>query len=48
MKVFTEWDDEKYMLGKEGDYLAIRQDNLHDVYIIEGTIFAHTYEKVNE
>lgn len=48
VKVFTEWDDEKYMLGKEGDYLAIRQDNLHDVYIIEGTIFAHTYEKVNE
>ena len=45
VKVFTAWDDEKYMLGKEGDYLAIRQDDLHDVYIIEKSIFENTYEK---
>lgn len=46
VKVFTEWDKEKYMLGKEGDYLAVRKDDLHDVYVIEGNIFGKTYEKV--
>lgn len=47
VKVFTPWDEEKYMLGKEGDYLAVRKDDLHDVYIIEQNIFAETYERVN-
>lgn len=45
VKVFTAWDEEKYMLGKEGDYLAVRKDDLHDVYIIEQKIFGQTYEK---
>ena len=45
VKVFTAWDEEKYMLGREGDYLAVRKDDLHDVYIIEQKIFAQTYEK---
>ena len=44
VKVFTEWDDEKYMLGKEGDYLAVRKDDLHDIYIIEEQIFESTYQ----
>ncbi len=46
VKVFTAWDKEKYMLGKPGDYLAVRCDDLHDVYIIERKIFGMTYEKV--
>ncbi|MGN0375440.1 MAG: bifunctional oligoribonuclease/PAP phosphatase NrnA, partial [Butyrivibrio sp.] len=29
VKVFTAWDEEKYMLGQTGDYLAIRKDDLH-------------------
>ncbi|MCI8996286.1 MAG: recombinase RecJ, partial [Lachnospiraceae bacterium] len=45
VKVFTEWDDDKYMLGKEGDFLAVRQDDLHDIYVIEQSIFERTYEK---
>ena len=45
MKVFTEWDEEKYMLGNEGDYLAVRKDDIHDVYIIEKNIFRKTYEE---
>lgn len=45
IKVFTEWDTEKYMLGGEGDYLAVRKDDLHDIYIIEQNIFHKTYEK---
>lgn len=43
VKIFTEWDNEKYMLGKEGDYLAVRRDDLHDIYVIEGNIFGSTY-----
>ena len=33
------------MLGKAGDYLAVRMDDLHDIYIIEKSIFHKTYEK---
>ena len=46
VKVFTAWDEEKYMLGKVGDYLAVRTDDLHDIYIIENSIFHKTYEKM--
>ncbi|MBQ8821924.1 MAG: DHH family phosphoesterase [Lachnospiraceae bacterium] len=44
-KVFTAWDEEKYMLGRPGDYLAIRKDDLQDVYIIRRDIFSETYQK---
>ena len=46
IKVFTAWDEEKYMVGKEGDYLAVRKDDLHDIYVIEQNIFAETYEPI--
>ena len=42
-KVFTSWDPNKYMAGKEGDYIAIRHDDVHDVYIIEKDIFKITH-----
>lgn len=48
MKIFTAWDKEKYMKGDAGDYLAVRSDDLHDVYIIRGDIFFETYEEVPE
>lgn len=47
VKVFTAWDEEKYMLGKEGDYLAVRCDDRHDIYIVERDIFFKTYEPLN-
>ena len=47
VKVFTAWDDEKYMLGKEGDYLAVRKDDMHDIYIIEQSIFDRTYKEIH-
>ena len=34
------------MLGKPGDYLAVRCDDLHDIYVIEQKIFGLTYEEV--
>lgn len=48
VKVFTAWDKDKYMLGKPGDYLAVRSDDLHDVYVVERKIFARSYGEVSE
>jgi len=45
-KIFTVWDEEKYMLGKVGDYLAVRENDVHDIYAVEKNIFALTYEKI--
>ena len=45
VKVFTEWDEEKYMLGKVNDYIAVRSDDPHDIYVIENNIFHTTYEE---
>lgn len=46
IKVFTAWDDETYMLGKPGDYLAVRSDDLHDIYVVEHKIFHITYSPI--
>lgn len=48
VKVFTAWDEEKYMLGREGDYLAVRCDDKHDIYVVERDIFFKTYEEIRE
>lgn len=43
VKVFTSWSPDRYMLGNPGDYLAVRSDDLHDVYVIGAEIFDLTY-----
>lgn len=48
VKVFTEWDKERYMLGLAGDYLAVCQKDLHDIYIVDGDIFDKTYHYIGE
>ncbi len=48
VKVFTAWDKGKYMLGQPGDYLAVRGDDFHDVYVIENKIFGKTYQECEE
>jgi phosphoesterase RecJ-like protein len=45
-KVFTNWDTLRYMSGRKGDYIALRQDDMHDAYIIEKSIFYMTYVEV--
>lgn len=45
VKVFTAWDPDNYYLGRQGDFLAVRADDLSDVYVIEGGVFAKTYER---
>ncbi|MBO4395675.1 MAG: DHH family phosphoesterase [Eubacterium sp.] len=44
VKVFTAWDKDKYYRGEIGDYLVAREDDLHDVYVVRGSIFDKTYE----
>lgn len=46
VKVFTNWDQEKYMVGKPGDLLAVRTDDLHDIYVVDQMIFGKTYGAV--
>ncbi len=48
VKVFTSWDENKYYSGVTGDYLVVREDDLHDVYIVRGNIFDKTYEKIQK
>ncbi len=43
VKVFTSWDQDKYYLGREGDYLAVRADDPSDIYVIAKAIFEKTY-----
>ncbi|MCL1823053.1 MAG: DHH family phosphoesterase [Oscillospiraceae bacterium] len=45
-KVFTDWNPNGYMYGKAGDYLALKCDDINDVYIIEHNIFNLTYEEL--
>lgn len=48
VKVFTPWDREKYMLGKPGDFLAVRCDDRHDIFVVERDIFYKSYEETEE
>ncbi len=45
MKVFTQWYKDGYMYGHAGDYLAIREDDLSDCYIVDDKVFMMTYVK---
>ncbi len=46
-KVFGTGARENYFLGRKGDYLAVRPDDTKDAYIIKGSIFADTYEPID-
>ncbi len=43
-KVFNPYMQGEYFVGREGDYLAIRKDDLEDIYIIQKEILGETYE----
>ncbi|WP_034450430.1 DHH family phosphoesterase [Butyrivibrio sp. AE2032] len=44
VKLFTAWSDDKYYSGRVGDYIAVRADDEHDIYIINIDIFDRTYQ----
>jgi len=43
-KLYSLWDQEHYMYGTIGDYMAHPAHDANDLYIIRGDIFALTYE----
>ncbi len=45
VKLFTAWDEEKYYSGKPGDYIAVREDDPHDIYVINGRLFDQLYKE---
>lgn len=46
VKVFPVWDEEHYMRGKPGDYLAVSGDDKQEIFIIEGKTFSEKYDKM--
>lgn len=48
VKVFPAWDRDKYMLGMPGDFLAVRGEDKHDIYVVERDIFYKAYEETEE
>jgi phosphoglycolate phosphatase len=44
-KVFGVSNREDYYIGHQGDYMAVRTDDVSDAYIIKRDIFHITYEK---
>lgn len=42
-KVFTKWNGSEYLKGEPGDYLAAKENDPDDVYIINKDIFVQTY-----
>ena len=43
-KLFSYWDNDKYMLGQKGDYLAVSVEDEHNMFIVEKNTFKKTYK----
>lgn len=43
-KVFTGWDDQRYIMGEVGDWLVAQKERPEDVYIVKKHIFTKLYE----
>ncbi|MBO7448811.1 MAG: DHH family phosphoesterase [Clostridiales bacterium] len=46
VKLFTVWAEEKYYSGTVGDYIAVRADDEHDIYVINKDIFDRLYRPI--
>lgn len=44
VKLFTAWTEDKYYSGDIGDYLTVRGDDEHDIYIVKGRLFDKFYK----
>ncbi|MBQ0011304.1 MAG: DHH family phosphoesterase [Clostridiales bacterium] len=47
VKLFTAWDEEKYYLGNIGDYIAVRAEDEHDIYLIKDRLFPLLYKEAD-
>ncbi len=45
-KVFTLWDNERYLIGRKGDYLIVRTDDPNDISIVRKDSFRKNYKKI--
>lgn len=46
VKLFPEWDEDNYMLGMPGDYLAVNADEITNVFIEPGDNFEKRYQEI--
>lgn len=44
-KIFQGSEESNYFLGRKGDYMAVREDDIRDIYVIQREIFESTYEE---
>ncbi|MFP3042734.1 DHH family phosphoesterase [Treponema primitia] len=42
-KVFSSWDNEKYFLGRAGDFFVVTENDFNDCYVITKDIFRKSY-----
>lgn len=47
VKVFTKWNEGKYLLGKPGDYLVVQKDDPGSISVIDRFIFEKSYRKAD-
>ncbi len=45
VKIFTAYDEQHVQSGKPGDYLCVRKDDLHDIFIVEKEQFPVLYRR---
>lgn len=48
VKIFTIEDEDNYILGKEGDYLVVKNSDSHDLLTMDQKFFEQCYRPVNE
>lgn len=46
VKIFPSYSPDEYFSGDAGDYMAVRSDDISDIYVIRKAIFRQTYEEV--
>ena len=46
VKLFTSWDEERYYSGEPGDYIVVREDDPHDIYVINHRLFDVLYREL--
>ncbi len=46
VKLFPQWDEDKYILGKPGDYLTASVDEVGNLFIEQGDKFLDRYEEL--
>ena len=48
VKLFTAWDEDKYYSGDPGDFIAVREDDKHDIYVIREHLFNKLYVEIEK